>query len=318
METEAETDVQQLNPRFLIGTVIFLIVAGIVLLLALYNPTSNSSGLLPILATPTIPQSDEEIVAPVPVTFTELNSDPLAYLNLPIQVSGTYLRLDPQTCPRYSGPLLAWAIVSEDLQLDVKGFERVVRILTPGTEMTLQGIWRLYQGPLGCGKGPEPGSAWYLQVLRIVQPNPLVGDGSGSKMDITSGGAGLPDLLPTAIPTETLPATATMEIVTPSATAPQSDFAPTITVEIPEALTPAATTQLPTPTPVTFTPTPGAVTPGPSASPGPSPTPGSGGGNPNVTSTPMTPLPPTSTQTSGGGYDGPATITPTASPNPYQ
>jgi len=318
METEAGTDLQKLNPRFLIGIAIFLVIAGIVLLFALYNPTSGSSGLLPILATPTIPQSDEEIVAPIPVTFTELNSDPLAYLNLPIQVSGTYLRRDPQTCQRYSGPDLQWAIVSEDLQLDVKGFERVVRILSPGTEMALQGIWRLYQGPLGCGKGPESGSVWYLQVLRIVQPNPLVSDGSGSMIDITSGGEGLPDLLPTAIPTATLPATATMEIITPSATVPQSDFAPTITVEAPEALTPEATTQLPTPTPVTFTPTSSAVTPGPSPTLSASPTLSSGGDNPNVTSTPMTPLPPTSTQTSGGGYDGPATITPTASPNPYQ
>ncbi len=318
METEAETDLQKLNPRFLIGIAIFLVVAFIVLLFALYNPTSGSSGLLPILATPTIPQSDEEIVAPIPVTFTELNSDPLAYLNLPIQVSGTYLRRDPQTCPRYSGPNLEWAIVSEDLQLDVKGFERVVRIIAPGTEMTLQGVWRLYQGPLGCGKGPELGSAWYLQVLRIVQPNPLVGDGAGSMIDITSGGEGLPDLLPTAIPTATLPATATMEIATPSAATPQSDFAPTITVEVPEALTPEATTQLPTPTPVTFTPTSSAVTPGASATPSATPTTSSGGGEPNATSSPLTPLPPTATQTSGGGYDGPPTITPTASPDPYQ
>ncbi|MFN2205482.1 MAG: hypothetical protein ACK2UT_06180, partial [Candidatus Promineifilaceae bacterium] len=62
METEAGTDLQKLTPRFLIGIAIFLVIAGIVLLFALYNPTSGSSGLLPILATPTIPQSDEEIV----------------------------------------------------------------------------------------------------------------------------------------------------------------------------------------------------------------------------------------------------------------
>jgi hypothetical protein len=307
-----------LNPRFLIGGAVFLILAGIVLLVALFNPTSSSSsGLLPILATPTTDTSDGEVVAPVPVTFRELNSDPLAYLNLPIQVSGAFLRLTPQSCAKYSGPRLEWALVAEDLQLDVKGYERVVRILTPGSEMTVQGIWRLYQGPLGCGKGPEQGNAWYLQVQRIVQPNPLVGDGSGGSMNITSGLPGLPELLPTGIPTATPSATPTLMSVTPMATATQNDFAPTITIEATDGADLEPATPLATPTPVTFTPTSGAVTPGPSATPSATSTTGSGGGNPDATIAPLTPLPPTSTQTSGDGYTGPPTLTPTATPDPY-
>ncbi len=318
METEVKTDGRQLNPRFLIGAAVFLILAGIVLLFALFNPTSSSSsGLLPILATPTADTSDGEVVAPVPVTFTELNSDPLAYLNLPIQVSGAFLRLTPQSCAKYSGPRPEWALVAEDLQLDVKGYERVVRILSPGAEMTVQGIWRLYQGPLGCGKGPEPGNAWYLQVQRIVQPNPLVGDGPGGSMNITSGLPGMPDLLPTGIPTATPSATPTIMSVTPLATAHQNDFAPTITIEATDGAVPEPTTALPTPTPITFTPTSGAVTPGPSASPSATPATSSGGSNSNATTEALTPLPPTSTQTSGDGYSGPPTFTPTATPDPY-
>jgi hypothetical protein len=42
--------------------------------------------------------------------------------------------------------------------------------------MTVEGYWRLYEGPLGCGKNAPRAAIWYLEVLRIVEPNPLPGN----------------------------------------------------------------------------------------------------------------------------------------------
>ncbi|MCZ7669586.1 MAG: hypothetical protein M5U34_21625 [Chloroflexi bacterium] len=53
------------------------------------------------------------------------------------------------------------------------GHEELVKRLPDGLTLTVEGVWRQYDGPLGCGKGPAAGVTWYLQVERIVSPNPL-------------------------------------------------------------------------------------------------------------------------------------------------
>ena len=50
---------------------------------------------------------------------------------------------------------------------------QVKRQVATNTQMTIEGIWRLNQGRIGCGKGAPRGSAWYLDVQRIISPNPL-------------------------------------------------------------------------------------------------------------------------------------------------
>ena len=155
------------SPRLWIGIAIVVLLAVAIVALLITRQSTRASGLLPALATPTV-LGDVSSTTAVTVTFSELNADPLAYLDKPIQVNGEYLPLEKPSCSRYSGPELQWALVAEGLQLEIKGYERIVRILNPGTQMTVQGIWRLYQGPLGCGKGPSTGSAWYLQTQKIV------------------------------------------------------------------------------------------------------------------------------------------------------
>ena len=111
------------------------------------------------------------------VTFSELQADPESFQNRLVRVSGSLLKLPPPGCLPYSGPGIEWALIAEELRLDAIGFERVISLLTNGLPMTVDGFFRLYEGPLGCGKGAPDGSAWYLEVIQIVQPNPLVGDG---------------------------------------------------------------------------------------------------------------------------------------------
>jgi hypothetical protein len=299
------------NPRLIIGIVIVVLLAVAVVALAFSRETTRANGLLPLLATPTVPVELNDISVKT-VTFSELNSDPLAYLNKPIQVSGEFLTLDKPACPRYSGPLLAWAVVAEGLQLEISGFERIVRILDQGTAMTVQGIWRLYQGPLGCGKGPSTGNTWYLQAQKIIQPNPLISSGSGNSLTIENVESTLPELLPTSTFTLTPTETPTTPPDTPTFTPTTEQIVPTapvVATETPDAFLTASPTL--TPANSTGTPEASTSTPGPSATPTLKPTldSGDGGSQPTITSTP--PEFPTATELPGG-YPAP-----TDTPDPY-
>ena len=312
MENQPEAEEGRGNRRLLFGAILFAALAAALVLLAIFGRTTRAGDLLPLLATPTVYTEGLSDFAPLSLSFGELNADPVAYLNRPVQVSGSFLPLDPPKCARHTGPNSEWALVSEELQLEALGFERLLRILEPGTAMTVQGIWRLYQGPLGCDKGPPFGSAWYLQVQRIVQPNPLIGSGTGAPMNLQDANPGLPSLIATGIPTETPVPTPTQDPAAPLATA--TAVLPTAEITTPPTATIDSTafpTVPATATAATATAEAGS-TPLPTSSPSPTATSASGGGQ-APTETPGISIPPTSTQTSGGGYPGPATSTPPSS-----
>lgn len=197
----------------------------------------------------------------------------------------------------------------------------MIKILQPGTPMTVEGTWRLYQGPLGCGKGPETGQAWFIEVQQIIQPNPIVATNPGSFISVRPGGSELPSLLATAPPQA-------IEATVPAMTAEAADQTATFvpiaaTITLNATRNPALTPQTTPPPSATFaagiaTSTPGAEQS--TATPGPSPTvtatsnPSDGGTGPI-----RTPLPPLSTATPGDPYLGSGatpTFTPTPSPSP--
>lgn len=219
------------------------------------------------------------------VTFAELSDNAAQYHNKRIRVTGQYLPLTPPNCVLYNGPVLYWALVSEGLQLNAKGFEAPLTLLAPGSTMTVEGIWRLYTGPVGCGKGPETDNVWYLQVERIIQPNPLVSGTRDPRAYLLNGVSTPP--FPTINPSRTrvavgstAPPAATAATPTPTNTAvtPIGSVFPTLT-GTPDGTTTATPTRFiratPTGTPpansTPGTPTPEG-TPGPTATFGPSPT----------------------------------------------
>lgn len=235
---------------------------------------------------------------PLLVTFTELSDNAAQYHNQRIRVTGEYLPLTPPTCDLYNGPVLYWALVSEGLQLNAKGFEAPLALLAPGSTMTVEGIWRLYTGPVGCGKGPETDNVWYLQVERIIQPNPLVSGTQDPRAYLLNGVSTPP--FPTIGPSRTrvavgstAPPAATSATPTATGTAvtPVGSVVPTLT-GTPDGTATATPTRFirstPTGTPPPTSSTPGtptpAGTPGPTATSGPAPTsppnPYPGGGNP--------------------------------------
>lgn len=283
---------------------VILVFVGLAFL-ALSLSSRSQRPLYPILATPTPPAGTLEF-EPVEIGFSELNSDPESFLGRRLQVSGTYTPLEMPDCISYSGPLIRWSLVAEDLQLNAIGFETLLRLVEPDTELTVAGIWTAYRGPVGCGKEPEDATVWYLQVERIVAPNPLSG-ASGPALTVIPGEAlptlppleaavtPSPDLSPTAMITGTMTATVTIQ-----STGFPGPATPTVE---PTGLpvTPLATAGSPAAT--AGTPAPG--TPAETPTPGPSPTPSATGGAQGTT----TPGLPTTTP-SGTGY--PSQSTPTA------
>ena len=140
---------------------------------------------------------------PVIVTFAQLNEDPFALINRTIRVTGSYTPLDLPRCDgSYSGPHIVWALIAEELQLDARGFEQIMALVPPGTNLTIEGIWRHYEGPHGCGKEPPTATVWYLEVSRIVQPNPLpLLNGTAVSLDTIATPTFAPTTDPAAQPT---------------------------------------------------------------------------------------------------------------------
>lgn len=289
---EQRPDDGRADQRRLVGVIVAVVVTlGIVALaLTLVSAARPGRPLFPALPSPTPPDrlitSDVETVA-----FAELNDDPAAFLNQVIEVTGEYTPLELADCRPQSGPIIAWSLVADSLQLNATGFERVLRLVEPGTVMTVVGEWRLYDGPVGCGKQPPDGVVWYLAVTRIIAPNPLFG-GPEAALTFVPGELTSPTLL--TPPAQTLELTPTAErtpgtpestpVTTPGLIATPLPTATGLAVTPLPTLPGGATTPLP-PTP--GTPPPGS-TASPTVDPNATPTAGSGtGGTPGIpTATP--------------------------------
>jgi hypothetical protein len=111
---------------------------------------------------------------PILATFSELQADPQYFRDRQIRVTGNFILPNLPDCQPYSGPVASWALVSEELRLDTVGFDMLLGLAPEGLSLTVDGFFRQYEGPSGCGKEPKPSIVWYLEVTKIVQPNSLV------------------------------------------------------------------------------------------------------------------------------------------------
>lgn len=313
LETEQKTTA---NPRW------WWLLAGLalVLLILLGLALSGSRPLKIWQDTAVSPDSTLNPQARL-VDFDALNNSPSDYANQRIRVTGNYLRLEQPDCAQFSGPRIQWGLVAEGLQLNAKGFETIVLpIVPPNLQMTVEGIWRRYPGPAGCGKEPDRG-LWYLEVEQIVQPNPLVAS--------TATPVGLLDVTPPPFPGTATPTVAGSLPPVGGTPIPNVTIVSTVVVSTPVFGTPTvdetAVFGTPTFTPTntataTVTATPGPGTPTavsgtviPTPTPTASSTPGSGTVFPTPTSASFV------TATPGSGYPGPTTSapTPTNTPSSY-
>ncbi|MFQ5422210.1 MAG: hypothetical protein ACE5EY_17825, partial [Anaerolineae bacterium] len=294
--------------------IIWVLVLGILLLMVMaaviWWPTGDNRLLKPTIPTATqVPRVyDGQFV---PVSFPELQADPVAHRDRRIRVTGRFTRLSPPDCVSYRGPVLLWGLVADDLQMNARGLAPLLHLIPADTMMTVEGVWRRYLGPVGCGKEPEEEVVWFLVVERVVQPNPLPLSGDSPAANGTGNGV---------IPTRTATAVSGSS-PTPSPTATADDLnVPAIT------LTPSATTANPGTTTTPATPPPsqaGTATPTLTPSPvssSPAPT-ADGSGDVTATSPPTTTMTPTPDETPTPGPsptstqdNGPPPSAPTATP----
>lgn len=241
VQTEA-ISMQRLSIWFVLGLLIAL--AGC--------QAEGSFGPFPRTATP----SGEFVRQAIQVTFAQLNQDPAAVQDKYIRISGSHLKLPPPVCNPVRGPSFAWSLADltpgagDWLRVDAIGFERAVQLLPEGTPMTLEGFWRLHDGPLGCGKNAPRAAIWYVEVLRIVEPNPLPGSGLPSLTPALGGSLDI-QITPLATLTPTMTATSEMTAtlsatLTPSATVSVEPLetpteTPTATVTLEPGVTPTIT-----------------------------------------------------------------------------
>lgn len=267
---------------------------------------------------------------PVPVDFETLNSDPFIFVDRFVRVTGRYVPKRDAVCvSRQRGPSIDWFLISDGLQMEMSGFGSVVELAPEQGFFTLDGIWRQYTGPVGCSKEPVEKTVWYLEVVRIIDPNPLVASANSANrvtiiapsnntaVDPQPEGTATPQqgLQPTNSPTPTVTPQPSVTPITSGGTLTVSPTATPFVVASPVSVTPTAAATSASGTRATVTPTPSlAVSAVPSTTVTATPTAsdedgdglgGTGGGTPNPATPVSTPI---------GGYPGSDPITPEASP----
>ena len=259
----------------------------------------------------------------ITVTFSELNDDPAQYRNQRIRVEGDFVPPQPFSCAQERTFGMYWQLAGEDLALQAQGLERILRLVPAGTTMVVEGIWRQYEGLVGCEVG-QIGVIWYLQAENIIEPNPLT-NLKGTLFPTDFPMTNTPVLSITITPT--VDTTTTPDIgVTPLGT-----FTATPATAVTASPTSGTPTVTPTDSPLTtrtLTPVSGTASPSPSptrtqpattSSPTPTRTP-TAVTSPTASTTPTATIPVAATSTPGGGYPGQppiATSPPVPTSPPY-
>ncbi|HZD09709.1 MAG TPA: hypothetical protein VE553_00050 [Candidatus Binatia bacterium] len=119
------------------------------------------------------------------VKIGQLRQAPEAYEGTLVRVSGEYRRAPVVVCDGVARLSPAtWQIGQDDETIGASGFGDLVQtLLPPRLTVTVDGVWRSWRGPLGCGKDAPSRMVWYLAVTEIVSPSPL------ARVTLTPSGA---------------------------------------------------------------------------------------------------------------------------------
>jgi hypothetical protein len=152
------------------------IIVNLVLLLLLNGCRSVAEVNTPAPAATPAPTILPASFMVVQARLVDLLNNPSHYEGLTVQVTGDYRRLPRLICDGevYASPA-TWALVSGDLVVQAAGFEAMLRAPAGSTiPLTVEGRWQRWHGLVGCGKDAAPREIWYLDVSRVVSPNPIV------------------------------------------------------------------------------------------------------------------------------------------------
>lgn len=265
---------------------------------------------------------------PTTVPLAEVAADPESFAGQFLQLSGSYQHLPLLVCngEAHHSPA-GWLLVANDqteaetgdapesevVMVAAGGFDSQLRtLIVTGTPLTVNGFWRFWEGPVGCGKQAVPRQVWYLRVTEIVAPAQLarvtvagstqsLGEETAVPVEDGNASPGAPDI----------PITSTLPI-TGTSTLPELATPPASTIATPTSTDGSTPIIEPTPTGEEIKEGEGTPAAGVTLTPG-----GSGENNLTPTLT-NTPPPGTSlTPTPAEGATGPGTPTVTAQPGQY-
>ncbi len=233
---------------------------------------------------------------PITISLADLAANPELFNGTTLQLTGNYRKLPLLVCDSDPHPAPAtWGIVGNGLMANAGGLDSKLRpLLAEGQQITAEGNWRQWSGPVGCGKSAPIKTLWYLSVSRIVDPHPLVRITTTAHTiaDLPAEPATQPPILVTQAPPEGIPtpeatvfaqetAVAAISTPTPIQLTPTASPDGSIT-ETPDGSA-TATQQPDTTQTVTITPD-GTTTPEQTGTPSVTPT-QSGNPTPQITST---------------------------------
>lgn len=121
---------------------------------------------------------------PVSIELAKVVDSPDSYEGAYIQLSGQYARLPLLVCGSDAHPSPAtWQLSSAERTIFASGREADLRRLIPdGLWMTVTGRMTYFEGAVGCGKRARTEQIWYLNVDKVVSPNPI------ARVTLTPGG----------------------------------------------------------------------------------------------------------------------------------
>jgi hypothetical protein len=146
-----------------------LLALTVILLLAACRQIDSALGPTPA---PTIAGPPIQAAA---VPLLTLIRNPGGFQGSYVQVSGDYEPKPLLVCSGESHrPPATWSLKAGELEIRAGGFDSALRSLAErGTPLTVEGRWQHFHGPVGCGRRPAVQEFYYLEVARIVSPNPL-------------------------------------------------------------------------------------------------------------------------------------------------
>ena len=166
---------------------------------------------------------------PISISPITLLRNPSALEDMYIELAGKYKQLPIQVCVEegHASPI-GWRLVIDDLEIPASGFDQELRELAAkGLALVVEGQWKEWEGPVGCGRRAPVQQLWYLSVTEIISPNPLtaVEDEDGEVSEVPGSVADINPAPPIVTVVKQPPATTGPEIST--ATFPASSLVTT-------------------------------------------------------------------------------------------